>query len=203
MEVRLTPVYSSITSNGIKYQAKYYNQYILGIWENPTKNRKEENNMIESLNLIDIYAQAIEKNIRQDYNEKIDLIRKESSMKEKLDEILNNATEELKELYFSQFTEEQRKKFNNGDYIDQSEFSLMMREEIHVTTDGSLCINEYFDNEKTKKLTSKKDEDLQNLRKKVQTVKAHVAIAKTKEEVEEILKRYEILDKKSGKLVIE
>ena len=47
------------------------------------------------------------------------------------------------------------------------------------------------------------DSKIEEVEEIVKTVKAHIGIAKTKEEVEEILKRYEILDKKSGKLVTE
>ena len=63
-------------------------------------------------------------------------------------------------------------------------------------------INTLFENEKIIEIKEITDKKLNELRSLAKTVKAHVAIAKTKEEVEEILTRYGILDKK-GKLVCE
>ena len=67
----------------------------------------------------------------------------------------------------------------------------------------NINFNSCFDDEDIKKIKEETDKKIQELEEFVKTVKAHVGIAKTKEEVEEILKRYEILDKKSGKLVTE
>lgn len=51
------------------------------------------------------------------------------------------------------------------------------------------------------KLMNERESKLNEINDLFKTVKAHVGIAKTKEEVKEILTRYGIIDKK-GKLVI-
>ena len=69
-------------------------------------------------------------------------------------------------------------------------------------------INKYYNNKinydelnkKFKEYNKLKEEELQKLRELITVVKANLAIASNKEEVEEILKRYEILDK-NGKMV--
>ena len=62
-------------------------------------------------------------------------------------------------------------------------------------------INSDFKNDEIKSLENEMVNKINELNDLVKTVKAHVGIAKTKEEVEEILTRYGIIDKK-GKLVI-
>ena len=61
--------------------------------------------------------------------------------------------------------------------------------------------NDCIRNEEIEKVESDMANKIEEINDLVETVKAHVGIAKTKEEVEEILTRYGIIDKK-GKLVI-
>ena len=61
-------------------------------------------------------------------------------------------------------------------------------------------INHTYTNNEIMKLETDMVNKVEELNDLAKTVKAHVGIAKTKEEVEEILTRYGIIDKK-GKLV--
>ena len=105
-------------------------------------------------------------------------------------------------MYLSQLNEEDKQKTLEGKYIDRTKYALIRDGEIGIYFEN-IRFNSCFDNEEIKQIREVTDKKIDELNEFIKTVKAHVGIAKTKEEVEEILKRYEILDKKSGKLVIE
>lgn len=177
-----------------------FNRMFSGIWEkeNPTI-KKEGNNMIESMNLIDLYANKHIESIEKETKEKIEKIRNESSIKKQYDEITQKCKDDLQKLYISQFTDEEIEKVKET----LEGLSGYQKELQHKT---SICefgyfINSDFKNDEIKSLENEMINKINELNDLVKTVKAHVGIAKTKEEVEEILTRYGIIDKK-GKLVI-
>lgn len=177
-----------------------FNRMFSGIWEkeNPTI-KKEGNNMIESMNLIDLYANKHRESIEKETKEKIEKIRNESSIKKQYDEITQKCKDDLQKLYISQFTDEEIEKVKET----LEGLSGYQKELQHKT---SICefgyfINSDFKNDEIKSLENEMINKINELNDLVKTVKAHVGIAKTKEEVEEILTRYGIIDKK-GKLVV-
>lgn len=177
-----------------------FNRMFLGIWEkeNPIT-KKEGNKMIESINLIDLYANKHRESIEKETKEKIEKIRNESSIKKQYDEITQKCKDDLQKLYISQFTDEEIEKVKET----LEGLSSYQKELQHKT---SICefgyfINSDFKNDEIKSLENEMINKINELNDLVKTVKAHVGIAKTKEEVEEILTRYGIIDKK-GKLVI-
>lgn len=177
-----------------------FNRMFSGIWEkeNPTI-KKEGNNMIESMNLIDLYANKHIESIEKETKEKIEKIRNESSIKKQYDEITQKCKDDLQKLYISQFTDEEIEKVKET----LEGLSGYQKELQHKT---SICefgyfINSDFKNDEIKSLENEMINKINELNDLVKTVKAHVGIAKTKEEVEEILTRYGIIDKK-GRLVI-
>lgn len=181
-----------------------FERSVLGIWEkeNSMITKKEGMKMIESLNLIDIYKiKKIEK-IETEYKEKINKIRNNISLEDNLKDIIVKAEEQIKELYFSQFTKEQMEAYSKGNVIDQSGFSLISREEIKLTSNGSIYVNTMLENDEIHELYKEMHIKIDELSEKIKVVKAHVGIAKTKEEVEDILIKYDILNKK-GKLVFD
>lgn len=188
-------------SYDFKLDKEMFERAFLGIWpkQNPTI-RKKGNKMIESLNLIDLYERKQGMKIEKEYNEKIDKIRTQLSLENKMSDIIVNAEEELRELYFSQFTQEQKENFEKGKIIDQSGFSLICREQIRLTPDGSIYVNGMIENDEIHNFYKEMQMKIEDLRDRTSIIRAHVGIAKTKEEVEEILTNYGIL--KKGKLVI-
>lgn len=164
--------------------------------------KKEGINMIESMNLIDLYANKHRDSITKETNKKIKDIRENNEIFKKVDEIMSNAEKELNDLYLSQLSNEDLENIKNGIHIDSGKYPF-------VREAGRICLgynNGYknigFKNEEIKKLENEMNNKIEELNDLVKTVKAHVGIAKTKEEVEEILTRYGIIDKK-GKLVVE
>ena len=162
-------------------------------------NKKEGNKMIESINLIDLYANKHRESIEKETKEKIEKIKNESSIKKQYDEITQKCKDDLQKLYISQFTDEEIEKAKET----LEGLSSYQKELQHKT---SICgfgyfINSGFKNDEIKSLENEMVNKINELNDLVKTVKAHVGIAKTKEEVEEILTRYGIIDKK-GKLVI-
>ena len=195
-----------ISANEIKLTTtKIDNRYIttnmvIDKWEkeNPIT-KKEGNQMIESINLIDLYANKHRKSIEKETKEKVEKIRNESSIKKQYDEITQKCKDDLQKLYISQFTDEEIEKVKET----LEGLSGYQKELQHKT---SICefgyfINSDFKNDEIESLENEMINKINELNDLVKTVKAHVGIAKTKEEVEEILTRYGIIDKK-GKLVV-
>ena len=174
--------------------AELYEKWLLGKF-----NKKEGNKMIESINLIDLYANKHRESIEKKAKEKIEKIKNESSIKKQYDEITQKCKDDLQKLYISQFTDEEIEKAKET----LEGLSGYQKELQHKT---SICefgyfINSDFKNDEIKSLENEMVNKIEEINDLVKTVKAHVGIAKTKEEVEEILTRYGIIDKK-GKLVI-
>ncbi len=182
-----------------------YERYYLGLWEveNPMI-KKEGNKMIESINLIDLYANKHRESIEKETKEKVEELRKKCDVINKYNELVEQFEKDCDELYLSQFTEEEKNKMllNSGIVFDN--YKPLRERNIYngpINSENHYFINFNFKNEEIESLENKMINKINELNDLVKTVKAHVGIAKTKEEVEEILTRYGIIDKK-GKLVI-
>ena len=196
----------TITSNKIKIKVddlyapntinceELYKKWLLGKF-----NKKEGNKMIESINLIDLYANKHRESIEKETKEKVEELRKKCDVINKYNELVEQFEKDCDELYLSQFTEEEKNKILiNKDMIDDADMQLRTTgepSEVKYYTNKNFCNDDYY------KLMDERESKLNEINDLVKTVKAHVGIAKTKEEVEEILTRYGIIDKK-GKLVI-
>lgn len=165
------------------------------------KNYTEEGNkMIESINLIDLYANKHRESIEKKAKIKVEELRKKCDVINKYNELVEQFRKECDELYLSQFTEEEKQEIlTNQDVIDDSDMQLRCHG-MEFDYDMKYYINRNFHNEEYFKIMNDRDDKLNEINDLIKIVKAHVAIAKTKEEVEEILIRYDIIDKK-GKLV--
>lgn len=155
--------------------------------------------MLESMNLIDLYANKHRESIEKEIKEKVEELRKKCDVINKFNELVEQFEKDCDELYLSQFTEEEKNKILiNKDMIDDADMQLRTTgepSEVKYYTNKNFCNDDYH------KLMDERESKLNEINDLVKTVKAHVGIAKTKEEVEEILTRYGIIDKK-GKLVI-
>lgn len=174
--------------------AEFYEKWVLGKF-----NKKEGNKMIESINLIDLYANKHRESIEKETKEKVEELRKKCDVINKFNELVEQFEKDCDELYLSQFTEEEKNKILiNKDMIDDADMQLRTTgepSEVKYYTNKNFCNDDYY------KLMDERESKLNEINDLVKTVKAHVGIAKTKEEVEEILTRYGIIDKK-GKLVV-
>lgn len=184
-----------IPTNKIKITVDdLYAPYVLGKF-----NKKEGNKMIESINLIDLYANKHRESIEKETKEKVEELRKKCDVINKYNELVEQFEKDCDELYLSQFTEEEKNKILiNKDMIDDADMQLRTTgepSEVKYYTNKNFCNDDYY------KLMDERESKLNEINDLVKTVKAHVGIAKTKEEVEEILTRYGIIDKK-GKLVV-
>lgn len=184
-----------IPTNKIKITVDdLYAPYVLGKF-----NKKEGNKMLESINLIDLYANKHRESIEKETKEKVEELRKKCDVINKYNELVEQFEKDCDELYLSQFTEEEKNKILiNKDMIDDADMQLRTTgepSEVKYYTNKNFCNDDYY------KLMDERESKLNEINDLVKTVKAHVGIAKTKEEVEEILTRYGIIDKK-GKLVI-
>lgn len=160
--------------------------------------KKEGNNMIESMNLIDLYANKHKENIEKEAKEKITELRKKCDVINKYNELVEKFEKDCDELYLSQFTEEEKNKILiEKDCIDDSDMQLRSSS---IASHLKYYTNNNFHNEEYFEIMNDRDKKINEINDLVKTAKAHVGIAKTKEEVEEILERYGII--KKGKLVI-
>lgn len=174
--------------------AELYEKCLLGKF-----NKKEGNKMIESIYLIDLYANKHKESIEKETKAKVEELRKKCDVINKYNELVEQFEKDCDELYLSQFTEEEKSKII-------AEQHIVNDADKQLGASGGLneykyCINYDFCNDDYYKLMEEKENKLSEINDLVKTVKAHVGIAKTKEEVEEILTRYGIIDKK-GKLVV-
>lgn len=155
--------------------------------------------MLESMNLIDLYANKHKENIEKETKEKTGELRKKCDVINKYNELVEKFEKDCDELYLSQFTDEIKNEILvNQDMIDDADMQLRITgwpSEVKYYTNKNFRNDDYY------KLMDEKENKLDEVNDLVKTVKAHVGIAKTKEEVEEILTRYGIIDKK-GKLVV-
>ena len=155
--------------------------------------------MLESMNLIDLYANKHKENIEKETNEKVEELRKKCNVINKYNELVEKFEKDCDELYLSQFTDEIKNEILvNRDMIDDDDMQLRIS---GGPSEVKYYRNKNFRNDDFYKLMDEKENKLDEVNDLVKTVKAHVGIAKTKEEVEEILTRYGIIDKK-GKLVV-
>lgn len=177
-----------------------YKNWFMGIWEkdNPTIEKKEGNDMLESLNLVDLYASKQKEKIESETNKKVEELKEKSEIINKFNELKEKFKKDCDELYLSQFTEEEKSEILlDKEPVDDRDKQLI-RDKAYLYdyhTNDDFKSSEYYD------LMNESNKEINKINELVKTVKAHVGIAKTKEEVEEILTRYEILDKK-GKLKI-
>ena len=177
--------------------AELYGKYVLGKF-----NKKEGNKMIESINLIDLYANKHRKSIEKETEEKVEELRKKCDVINKYNELVEQFEKDCDELYLSQFTEEEKNKMLlNPERTFDNYKPLRERNICNGPTQYRYYTNDCIRNEEIEKVESDMANKIEEINDLVKTVKAHVGIAKTKEEVEEILARYGIIDKK-GKLVI-
>lgn len=197
------PIIVDNINNPISYQCsneELYEKICLGIWNkvNPMI-KKEGNKMLESMNLIDLYANKHKENIEKETKEKVEELRKKCDVINKYNELVEKFEKDCDELYLSQFTEEEKNEILiNQDMIDDTNMQLRVTggpSEVKYYTNKNFHNEEYFE------IMNDRDKKMNEINDLVKMVKAHIGIAKTKEEVEEILTRYGIIDKK-GKLVI-
>lgn len=197
IKIIVDDINNATTSYQYELNKQLYEKYCLGTWEkeNPTI-KKEGNNMIESMNLIDLYANKHKENIENETKEKIEELRKKCDVINKYNELVEKFEKDCDELYLSQFTEEEKNEILiDKDCIDDSDMQLR-------TCGGyqlKYYTNSYFHNEEYFEIMNDRDKKINEINDLVKMVKAHVGIAKTKEEVEDILEIYGII--KKGKLV--
>lgn len=177
--------------------AELYEKWLLGKF-----NKKEGNKMIESINLIDLYANKHRKSIEKETKEKVEELRKKCDVVNKFNELVEQFQKDCDELYLSQFTEEEKNKMLLNPEIAFDNYKPLREKNIcNGPTQYRYYTNDCIRNEEIEKVESDMANEIEEINDLVKTVKAHVGIAKTKEEVEEILTRYGIIDKK-GKLVV-
>ncbi len=165
-------------------------------------NKKEGNEMIESINLIDLYANKHRENIEKETKEKVEELRKKCDVINKYNELVEQFEKDCDELYLSQFTEEEKNKLLlKLERAFDNYKPLRERNILNGPIQYRYYINDCIRNEEIEKVENDMVNKVEEINDFVKVVKAHVGIAKTKEEVEEILTRYGIIDKK-GKLVV-
>lgn len=175
-----------------------FNMMLNGIWEKEKPMiKKEGNEMIESMNLIDLYASKHKEKIENETKEKVEELRQNCDVINKFNELVEQFKKDCDELYLSQFTEEEINEIVINHEINDSDMQLK-RNHIFLY---NYEVNKDFKSDEYYDVMNERNKMIHEIDDLVKTVKAHVGIAKTKEEVEEILTRYEIIDKK-GKLVI-
>lgn len=165
-----------------KYMAsqKEYENYI---WK-----FKEENEMIESLEIVRLYKNNREASITDKYNKKFEELKSNNKLAKEFEELVNSFKASVQQLYTSQFEEGQMESTvvsNTLALINNGNTSIM-----------PVRINESFYPEGANELEDKKKQELFTLSELCAKVTAVLKICKTKSEIEEELVKYGIYNKK-------
>ena len=142
--------------------------------------RKEGNDMLESLNLVDLYASKQKEKIENETKEKIEKLRENCEIINEFKLLVEQFQDDCKNLYLSQFTEKEKNEIVSQDF-DDSDKPLIK------TSLGDYNINLDFKPSEYYDLMNERNVEMFKINELVKTVKAHVSIAKNKEEVEEIV----------------
>lgn len=179
---------NKISNYETEFNNQLYEKFVLGKF-----NKKEGNEMIESMNLIDLYASKHKESIEKETNEKVEELRKNCDVINKFNELVEQFKKDCEELYLSQFTEEEKNQILlNGVVINDDNMQLRKSGAYYWGYDT----NRSFQSDDIENVRNEQYQKISEIDDLVKTVKAHIGIAKTKEEVEEILTRYGIINKK-------
>lgn len=151
---------------------------------------------MDGLNILKVYKQSHIDAIEGKFQDKIEEIRKENLIVKRLNEIKEAVENEIDNLYKSQFEDE---KDVILEYITDREKSKKLP--IIMNMSEQSIILKYIPNpnyvsEKEIKIKLEAEEMKKELDKKCAACSAMLGICKTKEEYEDILVKYEIIDKK-------
>lgn len=162
-----------------------YENQILGNW-------KGNDNMLESIEIVKMYKVNREADIKKRYDAKYEELKSSNKLFKEFTELVNSFEASVTQLYTSQF-EEGATESN----VDKEVLAL-----INVCSSNSYKykINESFMPEEAKKLTDEKQTEVNELTETCAAVTTMLKICKGKEEVEEVLARYDIIDKKTKKI---
>lgn len=157
---------------------------------NELKERGEKE-MIESIKIIQIYKDNRKASIDKEYNAKFTELKEKNEMMSEYKALVNSFEASLMELYTSQFDE------------GQTETNIS-RNLLAIVDNGNYAykyaINDSYYPEEAKALEDEKQEEIDKLTQLCAEVSTLLGICKTKEEVEDVLVNYGIMDKKTHKL---
>lgn len=157
---------------------------------NELKERGEKE-MIESIKIIQIYKDNRKASINKEYNAKFTELKEKNEMMSEYKALVNSFEASLMELYTSQFDEGQTE-------------TNVERNLLSIVDNGNYAykyvINDNYYPEEAKALEDAKQEEVDKLTQLCAEVSTLLGICKTKEEVEDVLINYGIMDKKTRTL---
>lgn len=163
--------------------------------------------MIESKQILDLYFKNKKKGITEVYDKLIkqekdnnQFIVKNKELMERIQEAENKIKESVFNLYRSQFdmSDDEFNELNR-----KGELPKMALNDTSENFDVRYIdmVNGNYESDVEKSLVEQRDSEMQTLADLCTTIKAHLSIAKNKDEVEEILINYGVIDKKTKKIV--
>lgn len=179
------------TDNWITTTISTYDNYCkeyLGAWK-----EKGEDNMLESYDILNVYKKNKIEKLKDAADKACDAILDSLKKQKELTESINSFKAAVEQLYTSQFAEGQTE-------------SNVDNETLEIIKKGDFCsgyvINEGYYSEELAKIDEDLEDAIEEVEKQLEPVRALLKICNDKNEVEEVLKRYSILDK-SGKINLE
>lgn len=147
--------------------------------------------MIESMKIIQIYKDNRRASIDKKYDKEFTELKNSNEKMEEYKNLVNAFEASLMELYTSQFEEGQTES-----NVDKKGLAIVNLGENNYRYE----INESYYPEEAKALEDKKQVEINELTQLCAEVSSLLGICKTKEEIEDVLVSYDIMDKKSRKL---
>lgn|SRR5574344_1177596 len=142
------------------------------------------------MGILEIYKKEQFEKIDEKYRKEIENSKKRPILEQVL-KMKETFEEEYHKLFLSQLTEEEKNNFLIGIPVDVSAKDLI-KYNIEIEIPSNLCKTQ-----EEKDLESKIENEKEQLISFLDKVSSHISIAASKDEIEEILIRYGILDKKT------
>ena len=153
--------------------------------------------MLESLNLIDIYEKKQLENLEIKEKEEIKKFLENDKVAKEYEKIIQKTKDLIQKLFMSQFSEEEKELKLKGVQLENNK-TLVVYDELYIEVHNAYIECESI---KIREIEEKYKRLMNELREKMKFIRAHLGIAKTKEEVEDILFKYNVIDDE-GKIVI-
>lgn len=122
---------------------------------------------------------------------------KQSDLQLKIEFIIKTAEQDLRELYMSQYNEEQLEKLNQGMIVDTSDFEFIKNGDVQLTHNLTQCRR--YNQDDIDKIWNEFEVSKKELNDLVEEVQCQLNIEGN--DTIDVLKRYDIIDKKSLKMV--
>lgn len=158
---------------------------------------KERKNMIEGNQIVRLWVKNQEEAIEAKYKEEMQKYQESNVFVAQYEALMKDFMDKMNALYASQIPEGTLERD-----IDKNTLAIIRAYEdedmqgIHKITEVPFKLNTYYKDDKMKNIMNERDEKLNAIHKKAYEIETLLGICKTRDEILDVLKNYDIVDKK-------